>query len=67
MAKKAAAPVEPAVKASAIVIALADMASKGKYDNVTIQAARGFNQLFELVAELINTLEAEEAKESVSE
>ena len=48
------------VPASQVVIALADMASQGKYDNVTPDAARKMNALFELVATLINNLEEEE-------
>ena len=49
------------VKASQIVSALADMASKGKYDNVTIESAANMNSLFVLVAELINKLEDAES------
>jgi hypothetical protein len=49
--------------ASQIVIALADMASKGKYDNVTPQVAKQMDQLFQLVAELINQMEEQENNE----
>ena len=45
------------VTASQIVIALADMASNGKYDNVTPQQAQNMNALFEAVAQVINQLE----------
>ena len=51
------------VPASQIVIALADMASKGKYDNVTPVQARNMNAIFEAVAQVINELEAAEANE----
>ena len=44
---------------SKIVIALANLASSGKYE-VKPDGARAMNQLFELVATLINELEAEE-------
>ena len=51
------------VPASQVVIALADMASQGRYDNVTIEGARQMNQLYELVAKLINSMEEEEANQ----
>ena len=47
------------VTASQIVIALADMASNGKYDNVTPQ---NMNALFEAVAQVINQLEKAEGR-----
>jgi hypothetical protein len=50
-----------AIRASQVVSALADMASKGKYDNVTPAAARSMDALFNAVADLINVLEEEEA------
>jgi aryl-alcohol dehydrogenase-like predicted oxidoreductase len=56
-------------KRSVIVKALADLASQGKY-TVDPAGARNINQLFELVAALINELEAEEkeaAEENTSE
>lgn len=49
------------MKKSVIVKALADMASQGKYDNVTPLQARNMNALFIHVARLINELEQEEA------
>ncbi len=48
------------VTASQVVIALADMASKGKYDNVTKEASQQMNAIFEAAAQLINELEAAE-------
>lgn len=50
------------IKASQVVLALADLASKGKYDNVTPEGARAMNNLFVLVAELINKLEESESE-----
>lgn len=50
------------VTASQIVIALADMASNGKYDNVTPQQAQNMNALFEAVAQVINQLEKAEGR-----
>lgn len=55
------------VPASKVVLALADLASNGKYDNVTRQGALNMNALFETVAELINVLEAEEAVEDAEQ
>ena len=56
------------MKRSVIVTALADIASKGKYE-VNPDGARAMNRVFELAANLINELEAEEAaaKEDASE
>jgi hypothetical protein len=51
------------LRPSQVVSALADMASQGRYDNVTPQGARNMNAVFELVASLINKLEADEAVE----
>lgn len=51
------------MKRSEIVIALADIASKGRYE-VMPSGARIINQVFDQVAQLINELEAEEAKEA---
>lgn len=48
------------VPASQVVIALAEMASNGKYDNVTPMQAQKMNKLFEAVAEVINWLEEAE-------
>lgn len=48
------------VTAAQVVIALANMASKGKYDNVTPAEAREMNAIFDAAAELINQLEAAE-------
>lgn len=48
------------MKRSEIVLRLADIASKGEY-KVTPKGARVMNQVFELVANLVNELEAEEA------
>ncbi len=47
-------------KPSEVIIALADMASRGKYDNVTPVMAKQWDRLFVLVAELINKLEEQE-------
>ena len=44
---------------SQVVIALANLASAGKYE-VNADGARNMNRLFERVAEVINSLEAEE-------
>ena len=44
---------------SEIVIALADIASKGKYE-VTPVGARHMDKVFNLVAQLINKMEKEE-------
>lgn len=54
------------MKRSKIVIALADLASRGRYD-VDPAGARQINQVFEAVAGLINELEAEEAAAEVEE
>jgi len=57
------------MKRSEVVIALAEIASKGKY-KVTAAGASAMNAVFVEVANLINDLEAEEkaaAEESVSE
>ena len=51
------------LRPSQVVSALADMASQGRYDNVTKQGSRNMNALFEMVAQLINALEAQEAEE----
>lgn len=47
------------MKRSEIVLALAEVASKGKYE-VTPQGARQMNAIFEKTAQLINELEEEE-------
>jgi len=47
------------MKRSQIVTALANVASQGKYE-VTPEGAKKMNAVFELVAGLINELEAEE-------
>jgi ATP-dependent protease HslVU (ClpYQ) ATPase subunit len=53
-------------KRSEVVAALADIASRGKYE-VSPIGARQMNEVFEHVAKLINELEAEEkAAEEVS-
>lgn len=52
----------PAVKKSQVIIALADLASQGQY-KVDRDGAKNMNILFELVATVINELEAEEKKE----
>ena len=49
------------MKASQIVKALADLASKGKY-NVTRDGANEMNDIFEEAARLINELEAHESQ-----
>jgi len=46
-------------KKSQVVLALANLASRGKFE-VDPQGARIMNQIFEDVAKLINELEAEE-------
>lgn len=51
------------IPASQIVIALADMASAGKYDNVTREGAKRMDELYRLVAELINHMEEQEANQ----
>jgi hypothetical protein len=56
---------EQKVGAVEVIIALADMASKGKYDNVTPEAARQMNAIFDATAELINQLE--EAEKNLAE
>jgi hypothetical protein len=48
------------MKASEVVRALADVASKGKY-TVDPSGAKILNDVFRAAADLINTLEAEEA------
>lgn len=53
-------------KDSVIVKALADIASQGTY-NVNPKGARTMNEVFELVADLINRLEAQEAEEEANE
>ena len=45
---------------SKVVTALAEIASQGKYE-VSPEGARRMNQVFTLVANLINELEAEES------
>ena len=50
------------MKDSEIVMALANVASQGKY-NITIADAQKMTALYERVATLINLLEAEEAVE----
>ena len=50
-------------KRSVVVRLLADIASQGKYNDVTFSGARNMNTVFKLVADLINELEAEEASE----
>jgi len=50
------------MKRSVVVKTLADLASVGRYDNVTPQAAVRMNALFDKVAVVINELEAEEAE-----
>ena len=54
------------MKDSQIVVALANIASKGKYE-VTPEGARIMNATFEKVADLINRLEAAEVEESNDE
>ena len=46
---------------AAIVQAVCDLASQGTYKEVTPQGARNMNRIFELAADLINRLEADEA------
>lgn len=53
-------------KRSEVVIALANIASKGKYE-VSPDGARVMNRVFEEVADLINELEAEEAEAATDE
>ena len=50
------------MKKSQVVKALADIASQGRY-TVDPKGARNMNKVFELVAYVINELEAEEANE----
>lgn len=50
------------MKRSAVVKALADVASKGRYE-VNPEGARHMNAVFALAADLINELEAKEAAE----
>lgn len=52
-------------KDSVIVKALADIASQGNY-NVNPKGARTMNEVFEMVAGLINRLEAREAEQEAS-
>jgi len=47
---------------SQVVIALANLASKGKFE-VTPAGSAAMNEVFVAVAELINELEAQEAEE----
>ena len=47
-------------KPSVTVTKLANLASRGKYDNVTPPVAKQMNELFVEVAALINQLEEEE-------
>ncbi len=54
------------MKRSVIVTALAEIASKGRY-TVDPAGARHMNQVFDLVAELINELETEEIDTIVKE
>lgn len=51
---------------SEIVMALADIASKGKYE-VTAAGSQHMNKVFEEVAKLINRMEAEEKNNDDSE
>lgn len=51
------------IKDSEIVKALADIASKGRYD-IRPPEARQMNVVFELVAGLINRMEAAEKEET---
>jgi hypothetical protein len=44
---------------SEVVLALADVASKGRYE-MTPTGAKHMNEVFEAVAQLVNELEAEE-------
>lgn len=48
---------------SEVVIALAEVASQGKY-TVSPEGARRMNEIFDQVAKLVNCLEAEERKEA---
>lgn len=50
-----------------VVKMIADVASQGRYDNVTPVGARNMNTIFVLVAALINELEAEEAQAALAE
>lgn len=52
------------VKASEVVIALANLASQGVYKEVSPAGARSMNEIFDKAAELINDLEADEAAEA---
>lgn len=45
---------------SQVVLALAEIASKGKYE-VSVAGARQMNAIYEEVAKVINSLEAEES------
>ena len=47
-------------KQSEVVKLIADLASQGVYKEVTPQGARNMNNIFAMVAELINELEASE-------
>lgn len=51
------------MKRSQTILRLANLASKGRYDNVTPAAAREMNQLFEDVAVIINQMEEEEKEQ----
>ena len=52
---------EGMVKPSEVVSALAEMASNGRYDNVTPESARAMNNIFDMTAKLINMMEAQES------
>ena len=56
----------PVQNRAAVVQALADLASQGRY-SMDRQGARNMNTLFELVAALINELEDEAATPDVAE
>jgi hypothetical protein len=51
------------MKASVVVMKLADLASQGVYKNVTRQGAKNMNETFEDAADLINFLEKAEKDE----
>lgn len=50
------------IKPSQVVIALAELASSGSYDNMTRGRAQAMEELFKVTADLINVLEAAEKK-----
>jgi len=54
-------------KKSEIVIALAEFASAGTYNDVTVTQMRNINTLYVAVAVLINELEAEEREADENE